>query len=378
MLLFLADDPVANERDGMAQRIQWIDEQFGDAERVLLRISLKGCLRRKRYARSPLLSVEELNLFLHFPRLLRLVRRSEFVYVHSCGHAVRALPLYFLGIRMITDLHGVMPEEMSLRGKRWFAKIFSLTERIAVRRSAALVFVTRAMERHFETKYGRGILARSYIIPVLNQCDAKPGSARDPRLVIYAGGLQPWQRVDDMLDAAAASQGRFRFLFLTGEPDKLLAQVRERGITGVEVDSVPGKSIPEYLQRASLGFILRDDSVINRVACPTKLVEYLRFGVVPIVEQPLVGDFCELGYQYVLVHDFMAGRVPDAATLHLMRDQNRRVARRLEDLTMAQFRAMREEFSADRRHEGGESVQDEVIGSGPTYKQPGTLGCKIP
>lgn len=344
MLLFLADDPAANERDGMAQRIHWVDEQFGDAERVLLRISLKGCFHRKRYARSPLLWVEELNLFLHFPRLLRLARRSRFVYVHSCGNAMRGLPLYFLGIRVITDLHGVMPEEMRMSGQRWMSRIMALTEWIAVRRSAALVFVTRAMRQHFETKYGRGAVARSYVIPILNKCGSQQELARDPRMVIYAGGLQPWQRVHEMLDAVAASQGRFRFVFLTGEPEKLRSQLRARGITGVEVDSVPGTKVPEHLQTASLGFILRDDSVINRVACPTKLVEYLRFGVVPIVEQPRIGDFCELGYQYVLVHDFMAGRVPDAATVDRMREQNRRVARRLEELTMDQFRAMREEF----------------------------------
>lgn len=344
MLLFLADDPAANERDGMAQRIQWIDEQFGDAERVLLRISLKGCFRRKRQARSPLLSVEELNLFLHFPHLLRLAKRSRFVYVHSCGNALRGLPLYFLGVRMITDLHGVVPEEMQVNGQRWMSRIFALTERIVVRRSAALVFVTHAMRQHFEEKYGRGALARSYIIPILNKCDPKREYARDPRLVIYAGGLQPWQRVNEMLDAVAACQARFRFLFLTGEPDKLRAQLRERGLTGVDVDSVLATKIPDYLQTASLGFILRDDSIINRVACPTKLVEYLRFGVVPIVEEPHIGDFSELGYQYVLVRDFMAGRVPDAASLDLLREQNRRVAHRLEELTMEQFRAMRDEF----------------------------------
>jgi hypothetical protein len=343
MLLFLADDPAANERDGMAQRVQWIDEQFGDRERVLLRISLKGCLRRKRYVRSPLLAVEELNLFLHFPRLLRLAKQSQFVYVHSCGHALRGLPLYYLRIKVITDLHGVMAEEMRLSGQRWLARIFSLTERVVWRRSAALVFVTRAMRQHFENKHG-GAPARSYIIPIMSKCSAKAARARDPRMVIYAGGLQPWQRVEQMLDAVAATQGRFRFLFLTGDAETLRVRLRARSITGVEVDSLPGSVIPEYLQGASLGFILRDDSVVNRVACPTKLVEYLRFGVVPIVEQPVIGDFCELGYKYIPVSAFIAGRVPDAAALEQWREKNRCVALRLEELTMAGLREMREEF----------------------------------
>lgn len=347
MLLFLADEPAAaTERDGMAQRIRWIDEQFSESPRVLLRISLKSHLHRRREVLSPVLSIETLNLFLHFSHLLRLVKRSQFVYVHSCGHALRGLPLYFLGIRVITDMHGVVPEEMRLSGQRWLSRILSLTERIVVKRSAALVFVSQAMRRHFEVKYRRP-LDRSYVIPILTKGGPNPSSARDPRTVIYAGGLQPWQRIDQMLDAVVAAEGRFRFLFLTGEPEKLKMLLQKRAIREVEVDSVPGERVPQYLQRASLGFILRDDSIINRVACPTKLIEYLRSGVIPIVEQPLIGDFCELGYGYILLRDFVRGNLPDPAALDALREQNRRVARDLERLTADEFQAMKEEFTAN-------------------------------
>ena len=46
MLLFLAYEPNAEtEKDGMAQRIMWVDQQFHDVPRTILHISLKRNMR---------------------------------------------------------------------------------------------------------------------------------------------------------------------------------------------------------------------------------------------------------------------------------------------------------------------------------------------
>lgn len=348
MLIFLADEPTAErEREGMAQRIRWVDEQFCDVPRVILSISSKRNFRRKQLRRSSVLTVEEVNIFLHFPRILHLALHSDLIYVHSCFHALRALPLYFLGLHIITDMHGVVPEELQLSGKRWVSRLMSIVEHIVVRRSAAMVFVTDAMRRHFKKKYSLGDEACTYVVPVLTSEERiKPQSRREPTLVIYAGGLHIWQRVDQMLDAVEQTKRRFKFLFLTGEVDVLRAKLSDRGLTEVTVDSVPKARVFEYYERASLGFILREECVINRVACPTKLVEYMWAGIIPIVEQPLIGDFEEKGYKYVLVKDFVEGRVPEPPELDAMREHNLRVARQLEQLSMDQFTQLR------RRHVG--------------------------
>ena len=342
MLLFLADEPNAeNERDGMSQRIKWVDDQFQEVPRLILRISLTRNWRRRRIVRSNVLVVERLNLFLHLPWVIYLGLRSKFVYVHSCHHALPGLILYFLGLRIITDVHGVVPEEMRLRGYRVRSLLLSIVERVVVDRSDALIFVTDSMRSHFRRKYAMRDDLRTYIIPIITDELRPRGLKKEPGLVIYAGGLQGWQRVDRMLDAIERTGNRFRFIFLTGSPDSLRHQLDSRGMAQVEVDSVPSHSIFEYYDRASLGFVLRDDSLVNRVACPTKLVEYMCAGIIPIVEQPLIGDFYERGYEYILVDEFESAEVPSLEKLENMRNHNFEVAQDLQELSRSEFLKMK-------------------------------------
>jgi len=346
MFLFLAHEPNAeNERDGMSQRIKWVDEQFHDVPRVILSISLKRRLRRRRLVRSSVLAVEEVNLFIHFPRILYLALRSDFVYVHSCFNALRVIPLYFFGLRIITDMHGVVPEEAQLTRHSLWSSTLSFVEKIVVKRSEALIFVTDSMRNHFKRKYSLGDDVRSYVIPILTrESHTARLSLKDPQLVIYAGGLQAWQRIDRMLDTVERTGNRFKYMFLTGDLDNLRQKLNRRGITQVQVDSVPKARIFEYYERASLGFVLREDSLINRVACPTKLVEYMWSGVIPIVEQPFIGDFNENGYKYILLDDFVNGRLPGMAELDSMRENNRKIARELEKLSLSEFASMRKRY----------------------------------
>jgi glycosyltransferase involved in cell wall biosynthesis len=342
MLLFLADEPIAeNERDGMSQRIKWVDDQFREVPRLILRISLTRNWRRQRIIRSDVLVVERLNLFLHLPRVIYLGLRSKFVYVHSCHHALPGLILYFLGLRIITDVHGVVPEEMKLRGYGARSILLSIVERVVVNRSDALIFVTDSMRSHFRRKYAMRDNLRTYVIPIITNESRPKGWKKEPGLVIYAGGLQSWQRVDRMLDAIERTGNRFRFLFLTGSPDSLRQLLKSRGMVQVEVDSVPRHTIFEYYDRASLGFVLRQDSLVNRVACPTKLVEYMCAGIIPIVEQPLIGDFYERGYEYILVDEFESAEGPNLAKLENMRNRNWQVAQDLEELSRREFLKMK-------------------------------------
>lgn len=71
---------------------------------------------------------------------------------------------------------------------------------------------------------------------------------------------------------------------------------------------------------------MRDPVLLNQVACPTKLVEYLYWGVVPIVSTPSIGDFAELGFAYVLLDDFCVRRLSDGSAVSEMRLINRKIA----------------------------------------------------
>ena len=81
---------------------------------------------------------------------------------------------------------------------------------------------------------------------------------------------------------------------------------------------------------ADFGLLLRENSIVNRVACPTKLVEYLRFGVIPVLDSPFVGDFAELGMAYVALEDLRSGRVPSIRRRLEMALHNFKIVRILE------------------------------------------------
>jgi glycosyltransferase involved in cell wall biosynthesis len=337
MLLFIGPEPNAeNEKDGMTQRVRWIDEQFADTPRVILHIRLKKGWKKSRHVRSPFLTVEEMN-FLHVFRILSLALHSDGIYVHSCYNALKSLPVYFLGVPVITDLHGVVPEELRDEGRPIVSGWMSLIERLVIWRSKALVFVTDTMRRHFLKKY-RGMHSKgSYVIPILPEQPMLEKQSRNPRLVIYAGGTQPWQNVEKMGEVAAQTQGQFHYIFLTGRIGEFTRKLHAEGLTDIQVDSVPKSRVFDYYQRASFGLILREDSLVNRVACPTKMVEYLWAGVIPIVEMPHVGDFEAVGYRYILRKDFVNLSIPDRSELEAMRSTNQGVIASLRDLGMQEL-----------------------------------------
>ena len=92
--------------------------------------------------------------------------------------------------------------------------------------------------------------------------------------------------------------------------------------------------------------MLRDDSPVNRVSCPTKLVEYLSFGLIPVVRSPHLGDFHRLGYAYVTEEELKDGLIPDSAAGLDGSEHNLRVVDRLKEQFDAGTRALRELMTA--------------------------------
>ena len=85
----------------------------------------------------------------------------------------------------------------------------------------------------------------------------------------------------------------------------------------------------EEYPRCSYGFVLRDDIAVNNVACPTKLIEYLQYGIVPILHTERIGDFAALGMQYVPDTVLLDGRLPAEEQRAAMAQNNLQVLQKL-------------------------------------------------
>lgn len=327
MIVFIAPYPSEeNLRDGMIQRVAAIDGLVRRERRTYLDISFRR-FWRKSVVNIGGVHVFQINALMHFFLIAAMLARARCIYVHSVYNALKVLP-FLLWRRFILDAHGVVPEELSHEGKNVAACLYSFVERIVVLRCMTLICVTEAMRNHFLAKHGRNCKA-DLILPILPALD-KDATSRDagiaPRAhgntVIYAGGLQAWQNVDKMV-AAAASVSALRYTFLTSDVRTMEHKLREAGVIDFTCHSVAPDAVKNFYLACSFGFVLREPVLVNRVACPTKLIEYLYWGVVPIVITPSIGDFDETSIRTVKLSQFLSGELPDESTLQSMREHNR-------------------------------------------------------
>ncbi|MFU8827464.1 MAG: glycosyl transferase family 2, partial [Brevefilum sp.] len=124
--------------------------------------------------------------------------------------------------------------------------------------------------------------------------------------MIYAGGLQKWQQVSKMVDAMLVNQDNFEFRFFCPNPDALQQKLPPQLKTSMAliIESKSNEEILAEYQQSHFGFILHENNIVNQVACPTKLIEYLALGVIPIIDSPEIGDFPSLGMQSISIGDF--------------------------------------------------------------------------
>lgn len=312
MILFLSKYPQTPEefRDGFFQRIDSIDHFYANDERVYLDVSFFKNFR-KNIVNNQVRTQIECNFFSHFFFILGLFRKASFVYIQSIYNAITTIFFIILFRKFyVLDLHGVVPEELAMKNKKIHFFIASMIEKILFSRVNICVAVTNKMVQHFKMKYYESNC--EYItyailpnhLEVINLEEIKSNETIE---IIYSGNLQLWQNIDLMLEAIKKNQSeKIKFTILTGDPESFKNKMNEKEIESgnIVVKSVKPEELKQYYQKSNYGFVLRDDILVNRVACPTKIIEYLAYGIIPIVLSEKIGDFEDYGYEYLQLGDF--------------------------------------------------------------------------
>jgi hypothetical protein len=213
----------------------------------------------------------------------------------------------------ILDFHGVIPEELYYNKKYLSSMYYSYVERKAAENIDFIIFVTEAMANYFSKKYPKSkaipqifpIIAKNALVERETAINSMRLNIKDPVVFIYSGNVQKWQNIPEMLDFIKKNDKKNHiYIFLSGEKEYFINIVNTEFRTIKNrfiVDSVLPEELYKYYSIAHYGFLIRDDHILNKVACPTKMIEYLFYGITPIVKLKEIGDFFD--YELIGIFD---------------------------------------------------------------------------
>lgn len=193
--------------------------------------------------------------------------------------------------KIITWYQGIIPEEIDmiyqntpLRAPR--VALHNKLEKFALKRSDFNIFVSEAMHKHFESKYGFN--KENYAIMPCFSCELNPETFNWNRYTapnfLFSGSMFRWQCVDHMLKLFKRIQTLLpeaTLTIFTLEKEEAMHQINKAGVNAT-VESVNSKELNERMKDFKYGFIVRDDINVNNVATPTKMNDYMAAGIIPV------------------------------------------------------------------------------------------------
>jgi hypothetical protein len=319
-IIFFAPYPVSKEKlaDGYFARIKNIDDIFDADNRIYLHLSVIKNLKYKCVSVSTNLTAVEANVFFHYFKILKILKTGTVFYIQSL---LRYREIIFFPIgknkKIIWDVHGACPEENKFKGAAIKALINGAFESRLARRANTCVTVNNSMSQHIRKKYP-AITASIVVLPLINKSffhEVLPAQVDELRkelniatehtVFIYSGSLLKWQKFESVLQLIAKLHNpNYRFIILTGELAKAREIIAKYQMTAkIVLQTVASNKISAYYMLSHYGFMLRDKHILNEVATPTKLMEYMYYGLTPIVDYKNIGDFFDLGYEHVYFKD---------------------------------------------------------------------------
>jgi glycosyltransferase involved in cell wall biosynthesis len=209
--------------------------------------------------------------------------------------------------RLIMDLHGAVPEEILfhyLPSQKFeiAVKQEKEFERDIVLNSDLVICQSENMIEHLKIKYPDAhaqfhpfqCSVRSEIFRFdseIRSCYRHKLDVKEAEILfVYCGSIHKWQNVQYSVGIFAeylklGASSAVLLIMCPNPGDELLEYAYSLGLSdrNFKIIKVPHEEVSAYLSAADVGFLIRDNSVVNLVASPTKLGEYLACGLPVIV-----------------------------------------------------------------------------------------------
>lgn len=264
---------------------------------------------KKKYCFSMLYRIKWIGELTSGLQLAYVAKKHKAKYiVAEFGNSSQSLKLFRLfcpKVKIVVDFHGVLPEELLYENPNMQKSLYNYYEkheRLSCKIADCIICQSDEMKQHLVSKYNAdgnkiavfkcGVDVKHFDIKSKeekNTVRKELGIKENDVVFVYAGSMAVWQKIDASLKVFKEyniHNPNSKFLILTRDIDKLntildtpeFCNIKE----SVIVTSVKYEMVPRYLNAADMAFLIRDNVILNAVASPTKLAEYLACGL-PVI-----------------------------------------------------------------------------------------------
>lgn len=258
---------------------------------------LRGMNGHKRDGQQTLLhcrGVDATHLALDMRR-----RRENIRVLFDCRGLTGAEYAYVRGYREIGDA----PPEVAMQARR-----IEGSEQAAAQMADGLICVSSAMRRYAVEEWGVDPEKVTVVPCATDAVTAERSIGRrdeirrrlgliDRFVVVFCGSLEAWQAPLVWLSwfkVIAQLRSDAHLLVVTMHPERMRYYREQAGVpeSRLTVVSVLQHQVYDHLAAADCAFLVREPSLVNRVASPVKFAEYLAVGL-PVLISEEVGDYSE-------------------------------------------------------------------------------------
>ncbi|ULA63029.1 MAG: hypothetical protein LZF86_100027 [Nitrospira sp.] len=206
----------------------------------------------------------------------------------------------------IFDIRGIVGLENQLeKGSSLQSKVISYLELHESRQADRLATVSNNLGAYLNQQTGRRDVV---VIPscvdenrfhfdasARNEIRSTLGLNETSILLCYSGGTSAWQRLGDivsLLKRICLADTRCKALFLTTGQGEVSRRLKDEQFPADQtiVLGAAHNEVHRYLSAADVGLIMRHDTMVNNVASPVKVGEYLVCGL-PVILSRGIGDY---------------------------------------------------------------------------------------
>ena len=252
--------------------------------------------------------------YLAFANFYTTMRRSRTLCFENIGIGVIGVLVHLFSSKQnkrsfILDYHGGLDDLSAFKYYKVKRFIYSIAEKYILNKFDKVIVVSNQFKVQLCEKYKNNVADIITVIP--NFPDDKfiknieksytrecMQISEQTKIFTYVGNAQKWQNLEyisKFIYEIQNNESNVLFLFLTGQMSEIEKTLIDNGVdmSKCVIKTVPNYEVPKYLKISNYLLMLRQVDMINKVACPTKAVEYM-FSKTPIIISKGLGDISDI------------------------------------------------------------------------------------